>query len=109
MRNIRHTARTDICRAQKHQHQRSIKHQVRKEAAVEGNQLSGSEMKDVGFHFPASVGHVNIYIYFFNSFVFGCRGSSLLLEDALWLWRVVGTLHYGAWASHSGGFSRCRL
>ena len=64
MRNIRHTARTDICHAQKHQrHQRSIKHQLRKEAAVEGNQLSGSEMKDMGFHFPASVGRVNIYIY----------------------------------------------
>ena len=49
MRNIRHTAKMDICRIQKHQrHQRSIKHQLRKEAAVEGNQLSGSEMKDVG-------------------------------------------------------------
>ena len=77
---------------------------------MEGNQVSGSEMKDVGFHFPASVSHVNIYIYIYlNSFLFGCRGSSLLLEDSHWLWQVVATLHYAAWASHSGGFSRCRL
>ena len=53
MRNIRRTARKDIGRPQKHQ--------LRKEAAVEGTQLPGSEMKDVGFHFPARVGHVNIY------------------------------------------------
>ena len=66
MRNIRHTAKMDICRIQKHQrHQRSIKHQLRKEAAVEGNQLSGSEMKDVGFHFLASVSHVNMCIYIY--------------------------------------------
>ena len=49
MRNIRRIARTDICCTQKRQrHQRSIKHQLRKEAALEGNQLR-NERRGVSF------------------------------------------------------------
>lgn len=72
---------------------------------MEGNQLPGSEMKDVGFHFPAR--RRSCEYIFLNSFIFVCRGSSLLLEDSIWLLRVVAALHSVARASLSGGFSCC--
>ena len=40
--------------------------------------------------------------------IFGCVGSSFLCEGFLQLQRAGAALHYGAQASHCGGFSCCR-
>ena len=50
-----------------------------------------------------------LFVYLFIClFVFGCVGSSLLCVGFLQLRRAGATLCGGAWASHCGGFSRCR-
>ena len=49
---------------------------------------------------------LNSLEFFF--FFFGCIGSVLLHTGFLQLQRAGAALHYGAQASHCGGFSCCR-
>ena len=43
-----------------------------------------------------------------KNFIFGCAGSLWLRPSFLSLRPVGAALHWGAWASHCGGFSCCR-
>ena len=45
--------------------------------------------------------------FFFNLFIFGCVGPSLLHAGFLYLRQVGATLHFSVQASHCGGFSCC--
>ena len=48
---------------------------------------------------------INLFIFYFYLFIFGCVGSSLLRASFLYLRRAGATLRCSAWASHCGGFS----
>ena len=50
-------------------------------------------------------GWLIIIIIFFNLFIFGYIGSSLLRVGSLWLQGAGATLRCSVWASHCGGFS----
>ena len=54
------------------------------------------------------IDHIFYRFFFFNLFIFGCVGSSLLCVGFLQLRRAGATLCCGAWASHCSGFSCCR-
>ena len=49
----------------------------------------------------------SFFFFFFNLFIFGHVGSSLLRAGFLWLRRAGAALPCGARASHCGGFSCC--
>ena len=50
---------------------------------------------------------INLFIYLFIFFIFGCVGSSFLCEGFLQLRRAGATLHRGERASHRCGLSHC--
>ena len=51
--------------------------------------------------------NVFLFFFFFNFFIFGCVGSSLLRVGFLRFRWLGATLRCSAWASHCGGFSCC--
>ena len=58
-------------------------------------------------HFLVDFLHFLFYVCLYVC-IFGCAGSSLLHAGFCQLRRVGTTVSCGAWASHCGGFSRCR-
>ena len=65
------------------------------------------------FSFPDLSSHHHIFLwlglffFFFNGFIFGCVGSSLLCAGFLQLQQTGATLRCSVRASHCGGFSCC--